>query len=358
VSAARPAVDIVVVNHNYGRFLEAALESACSQTHDRVNVIAVDDGSNDDSRAILERYADQIEVVLKERGGQASALNSGIARCRGDVLLPLDADDVLRPIAAERVTDALAADPAVAKVQFRMAVIDAGGQPTGATRPISHLRAPSGDMRRAELAFPFDIPWLPGGGTAFRLDVLRRILPIPERDYPVFGADWYLVHLSALLGRAAALDEVCAEYRAHGANAYELDRSDLDMRHVRDSIAFASVTAAHLARLADEIGLPHAEPILSVSDLANRLVSVKVEPRLHPIPDDRPSTLSLTAVRAVARRFDVALPMKAMFLCWFAAMTLAPRRQARRLGEVFLLPERRRRMNRLLRRMQRRRPPD
>jgi glycosyltransferase involved in cell wall biosynthesis len=348
-----PVVDIVITNHNYGRFLETAVSSACGQTYANVNVIAVDDGSTDDSRTILRRFDGSIEIVLKEQGGQASALNAGLARCGGDILLTLDADDVLRPDAAERVAAAFAADPGLAKVQFRMAVIDAEGRPTGATKPTSHLDAPSGDMRRAELAFPFDIPWLPGGGTAFRMNVVRRILPIPESDYPRCGADWYLVHLSALLGTAAALDDVCAEYRAHGDNAYEMDRTDLDLGHVRDTIAYASVTAAHLTRLAEEVGLEHPEPILSVSDLANRLVSVKLEPKRHPIADDRPFSLLFNAVRAIGRRFNASWQLKAMLVCWFVLTATAPRRLARRLGELFLFPERRRFANRLLGRMQR-----
>ena len=176
-----------------------------------------------------------------------------------------------------------ASDGRLAKVQFRMAVIDADGQLTGATKPISHLSAPIGEMSRAELSFPFDIPWLPGGGTAFRMEAMRRILPIPEADYPRCGADWYLVHLSALLGSAAALDDVCAEYRAHVLMHTKLDRPELDLAHVRDSIAYASTTTAHLSRLANEMGIEHDEPILSVSDLANRLVSVKLEPDSHPV---------------------------------------------------------------------------
>jgi hypothetical protein len=348
-----PVVDIVIANHNYGRFLEAAVESARDQTYGRVNVIAVDDGSNDDSREILRRFGGDVDVVLKQQGGQASALNAGIARCHGDILLILDADDVLRPQAAERVAEAFAADPDLSKVQFRMAVVDADGRPTGATKPTSHLDAPRGDMRRAELAFPFDIPWLPGGGTAFRTEKVRRILPIPESDYPDCGADWYLVHLSALLGTAAALDDVCAEYRAHGGNAYELDRHDLDLNHVRDTIAYAAATAPHIARLGDEMGLELPTPILSVSDLANRLVSVKLDPARHPIAGDRPASLLFQALRAVGRRFNVAWPMKALFVCWFGLMAVAPRRLAWRLAELFLFPERRRVANRLLGRLQR-----
>jgi Glycosyl transferase family 2 len=352
VTAAEPIVDIVVSNHNYGRFLDAALDSACGQTHPHVNVIAVDDGSTDDSPEILSRYADDVDVVLKQRGGQASALNAGIGRCEGDVLLILDADDVLRPDAAARVAAAFSADPKLVKAQFRMAVIDAGGRPTGATKPVAHLNAPSGDMRRAELAFPYDIPWLPGGGTAFRLDAVRRIMPIPEADYPRCGADWYLVHLTALLGTATALEETCAEYRAHGQNAYELERAGLDLGHLRDAIAYASATTVHLTRLARELGLVHPEPILSVADLANRLVSVKLEPDRHPIEGDRPWAIASDAVRAVRRRFDVAWPMKSMFVCWFVLVAAAPRGAARWLAELFLFPEKRRFANRLLARLQ------
>ena len=46
----------------------------------------VDDGSKDESRQIITDYGDKIIAVLKENGGQASALNAGVLACRGDVL--------------------------------------------------------------------------------------------------------------------------------------------------------------------------------------------------------------------------------------------------------------------------------
>ena len=55
-AAAQIAIDIVINNHNYARFLPAAIESACAQTHEKVNVIVVDDGSTDGSRQLLESY--------------------------------------------------------------------------------------------------------------------------------------------------------------------------------------------------------------------------------------------------------------------------------------------------------------
>jgi len=353
LSAPSPAVDVVVTNHNYARFLPQAIESACAQTHPDVNVIVVDDGSTDGSREVLRRFADRVEVVLKEQGGQASALNAGAERCRGDVLLVLDADDVLRPQAAERVAAAFAADPGLAKVQFPMAIVDADGRPTGEVKPGGHLRAPTGDQRRAELAFPFDLPWLPGGGTGFRTEAVRRILPIPERDYPRSGADWYLVHLTALLGEAALLDDVCAEYRVHGGNAYQLDRDQIDLDHLREAIVFAGATTRSLEALAGELGLAHPRPILSCADLANRLVSLKLEPGRHPVAADRPLGLLGAAVRATRRRFDVSWSMKALLVAWFALEAVAPRRLARPLAELFLFPGRRAGVNRLLGRLQR-----
>ncbi|HET7509790.1 MAG TPA: glycosyltransferase [Solirubrobacterales bacterium] len=346
-------VDVVVTNHNYGRFLPQAIESALAQSHPDVNVVVVDDGSSDDSRDVLRGYEDRVEVVLKEQGGQASALNAGLERCRGDVLLVLDADDRLRPQAAERVAAVFATRPELAKVQFPMAIVDAEGAPTGEVKPGGHLQAPTGDQRRAELAFPFDLPWLPGGGTGFRSEAVRRILPIPAADYPRSGADWYLVHLTALLGEAALLEEVCAEYRVHGGNAYELERDEIDLNHVREAIVFAGATTRSLEALADELGLEHPRPILSYADLANRLVSLKLDPERHPRAGDRLRSLLADAVRATRRRFDVSLPMKVLLVAWFALEVAAPRRLARPLAELFLFPGRRAGFNRLLGRWRR-----
>jgi glycosyltransferase involved in cell wall biosynthesis len=353
LSAAVLSVDVVVTNHNYARFLPQAIESACAQTHPDVNVVVVDDGSSDGSQEVLRRYEDRVEVVLKGQGGQASALNAGLERCRGEVLLVLDSDDVLRPHAATRVAAAFAAAPQLSKVQFPMAIVDAAGEPTGAVKPAAHLQAPVGDQRRAELASPFDLPWLPGGGTGFRTEAVRRILPIPAADYPRSGADWYLVHLTALLGEAALLEEVCAEYRVHGGNAYEQDRDAIDLDHVRESIAFAAATTRSLEALADELALARPARILSYADLANRLVSLRLDPARHPIRGERRLALLADAVRAVRRRFNVGPTMKALLVLWFAIEASAPKPLARKLAELFLFPGRRAGFNRVLGRLQR-----
>jgi Glycosyl transferase family 2 len=346
------AVDVVINNHDYGEFLEASIASARGQTHDPVKVIVVDDGSSDGSREILARQDPEVAVILKENGGQASALNAGMAESEGDVVIFLDADDVLRPEAAARAAAAFADDDEVSKVQFRMETIDAEGRPTGEIRPEPRLTMPSGDLRAAELARPYDLVWMATSGNAFRAEALRRILPIPERAYPATGADWYLVHLTALLGRVVSLDAIGAGYRVHGGNDYELEQANLDLRHVRQAVEFAATTSRELLRLAGELGQAHPDRILSIADLANRMTSLRLDPARHPIASDSAAGLLRDSFGACRRRDDVSPAMKALFVAWFAAMAVAPRRLARRLAELFMFPTRRRSLNRLLGRMQ------
>jgi Glycosyl transferase family 2 len=348
VEAASLRVDVVVNNFNYARYLPDAIESALAQTHQNVDVIVVDDGSTDDSREVLSAYEGRVDVVLKASGGQASALNEGFARTRGDVVIFLDADDLLRPEAAALVAGCFAADSEVVKVQYRMEVIDARGTPTGVIKPHDHIPLPYGDVRKAELTFPFDLAWLPTSGNAFRSESLRRILPIPEAEFRIL-ADAYLVHLTPLLGPVVSREEVAALYRIHGKNRYEPQEAVLELDHVRQAIRCAKATGEALDRLAGELALARRPgPILSVSDVALRLISLKLEPDRHPVAGDRVTGLLVDGVRAVSRRFDVSAEMKLLMAGWFVAMAVAPASFARRLAAAFAFPERRIRLNRLL----------
>jgi GT2 family glycosyltransferase len=347
------SVDIIVNNYNYGRFLADAVDSALAQSHPNVNVIVVDDGSTDDSRTILQRYRDRVELVFKVNGGQASALNAGFARSNGDAVIFLDSDDLLEPTAASLVAAAFSANPGAVKVQYRMEVVDREGRPTGVVKPPPHLPLPQGDMRQAELTFPFDLVWLPNGASAFRRDPLQSILPMPEKEFAAC-ADWYVVHLSALLGPVVSLEDVGAAYRVHGSNRHEPQAARLDLAHIRRTILYAAATAPALEHLGDELALKRPEgPILSVADVANRLISLKLAPALHPLTTDKVWSLARDGMRAATRRSDVSRRMKILFAGWFGSLALAPRPLARELAERFVFVQRRQRLNQFLGRMHR-----
>jgi hypothetical protein len=342
------AIDIVIDNYNYGRFLGAAIDSALAQGHPHSRVIVVDDGSTDQSREVMKRYGDRITTVFKENGGQASAFNAGWAHCRGDLVIFLDADDLLLPEAATRVAAAFAARPGAVRVQWRMEVIDESGRATGKVTPATHDLLPEGDLRRSILTFPFDLLRMATSANAFSTEALSRIMPVPEGEFAT-SADWYLQHLVPLLGEVVSLSEVGVAYRIHGGNSYQLARPVLDLDHVRATVRYAAATRRHLRRLAGELqmALPPG-PILSVSDLGNRLISRKLDPGDHPLPGDRVGRLTLGGAIGALRRFDVRWPAKLMFIAWFAAMAIAPRRVAVALAAAFLFPQRRGPIGRLL----------
>lgn len=348
-SGAPPAmVSIVVNNFNYGRFLREAIDSALQQVGVPVEVIVVDDGSTDNSREVIRAYSDRIVSVFKENGGQASAVNRGFTNSHAQVVIFLDADDILLPMAAARSAAVFAAQPGTAKVQYRMSVVDAQGRETGMIRPPPHIPLPSGDLRRQEVSFPFDLPWASMSANAFSAAALRQIIPMPAERYGRAGADWYLAHVAALFGDVCALDDVCALYRVHGANQYTHAEAVLDLEQVRQSIRYAAVTRERLQSFADRLSVERPATILSVSDVANRLTSLRLDPNEHPLPGETLPGLLGLGLRAASRRFDVRWPMKAMFMAYFVAMAVAPRPVARALAEQFFFPEKRRGLNRWL----------
>jgi hypothetical protein len=347
------SVDIVIDNYNYARFLGQAIDSALDQAHPPAHVIVVDDGSTDESRDVIASYGDRVTPVLTANGGQAAALNEGFRRSTSDLIIFLDADDVLIPDVVARVIAAARRDPSVAKIQYPMEVINEYGRLTTARKPPPYLSLPSGDLRRQELTMPFDMTWMSTSGNAFPRWVLQHLLPIPEVQF-ARCADWYLQHLTPLFGPVVSLDEVGARYRVHDANSYQLPSDHLDMDYVRQSVRYALVTKPEIERVADNLGLARPREILSVSDVANRLISKKLDPARHPVSADTVTGLVSKGLTAASRRFDVVPALRLGFAAWFVLMAAAPRPLARALAEALTFPDRRAVLNPLLGCMHRR----
>ncbi len=350
-------VSIVVNNYNYGRFLGEAIDSALAQTHSQVEVVVVDDGSTDDSRDIISSYGERIVSVFKENGGQASAFNAGFAGCNGDVVIFLDADDMLLPDTAGRVAAAFAHQPKLSKVQFRLELIDANGTPTGGYYPPNFQVMPNGDLRQLALDFPDDIARPPTSGNAFASWALRQVLPMPEEQYRVL-ADAYLLNLTLLLGPIVSLAEPGGRYRVHGENTFFTPT--IELNRLRNLLRVTQGTHAHQRRLAQSLGLLSPRPareVSSLSFLACRLVSLKLDPARHPIQGDRAVVLSSSGIAAALRRPGLSPVLRSLYVCWFAAMATAPKPAARWLSERLFYPERSRGVVRLLTRLRRDQSP-
>ncbi|MFC1831092.1 glycosyltransferase family 2 protein [Thermodesulfobacteriota bacterium] len=94
-----PAVSVIIPCYNQGAFLREAVESVRSQTFEDLEIIIVDDGSDDEQtdRICAAQEGLGIRVIRTANQGLASARNNGIAESKGQYILPLDADDKIAP---------------------------------------------------------------------------------------------------------------------------------------------------------------------------------------------------------------------------------------------------------------------
>jgi glycosyltransferase involved in cell wall biosynthesis len=154
-----PLVSVVIATYNMARFLPLALRSALDQSYENIEVLVVDDGSQDDTRAIMEPFRDdhRVRYVFQQNRGQASAKNRGIREARGEYVAFLDADDMWVPDKLERQMPLFLRSPAVGIVYSRFAYIDEAG---------TELRIEDYDLFRGRVSGPLLIRNFIGFGTS------------------------------------------------------------------------------------------------------------------------------------------------------------------------------------------------
>ncbi|HXM42397.1 MAG TPA: glycosyltransferase family A protein [Bryobacteraceae bacterium] len=130
-----PRASVVVPAYNAAAYLPYAIDSVLAQTYADWEIVIVDDGSIDHTRAMVDSYRlklqDRLQYVYQSNQGVSAARNSGIRAARGEFIALLDADDVWLPQRLERGVAALDADPAVGLVHAKVARIDTRGLVTG-----------------------------------------------------------------------------------------------------------------------------------------------------------------------------------------------------------------------------------
>ena len=97
-------VSVVIPVYNSEKYLEECLDSILEQTYQNVEIIAVDDGSEDSSLDILKRYS-KVHTFSQENQGLASSLNLGLSKIKGNWLKWFSPDDIMYPYTIETLVD-------------------------------------------------------------------------------------------------------------------------------------------------------------------------------------------------------------------------------------------------------------
>jgi glycosyltransferase involved in cell wall biosynthesis len=131
-------VSIVIPCHNQGRYLHVSIGSAQGQTHPRVEVIVVDDGSADSTASIGEQCGAM--VIRQKNSGVSVARNRGLEAAGGEYVVFLDADDELLPTAVETGLSVLSQAPDALCAVGRTSAMDAGGADVPSVPPRAIVR--------------------------------------------------------------------------------------------------------------------------------------------------------------------------------------------------------------------------
>ncbi len=317
-------VTIVINNYNYGRFLERSVTSALRQTYRAVEVIVVDDGSTDNSAAILAAFHGRCKVVAQPNLGQGGAYNAGFAASRGEAVLFLDADDALYPDAIATAMAAWRDD--VAKVQFYLDVVDADERPLGRRKP--NLAFTPGKEESLVRYYGY-YPSPAASGNLYARRVLERILPMDAARWRK-GADGYTVALAALYGPIVSIDRSLGLYRAHGGNQSETGGITVALlrRRLGNELDREAALKAHAATLGRSIDRDLCMTI--PQHCKSRLLSLLLEPAAHPVAGDGVIKLVLAAIGASWRFPHSRLPKRIVSSLAFVAIPLLPRRWLQR----------------------------
>jgi glycosyltransferase involved in cell wall biosynthesis len=125
-----PIVSVVMPMRNAERYVEASLQSLLVQREVDLEVVVVDDGSQDRSAAIVRELADgRVHLVKSEGEGIAAALNKGLAMCRGVFAARCDADDLFPLGRLARHVNWLTQHPDIGAICGSFSTIDAKGKP-------------------------------------------------------------------------------------------------------------------------------------------------------------------------------------------------------------------------------------
>jgi len=332
-----PTISVCITNHNYAAYLPSSIESVLAQTYPSVELVVVDDGSTDGSRQVLEQYEDRVGLILQEQAGQAAAGWAAFQAATGDVVVFLDADDVLHPGVCAEIAEAFGAEPDLAMVQWRLGTMDAAGRPLSRVIPPRPGLMPSGDLSCHILRIR-NWNYQVASGTAYAAWAARRVLPaeLPEGEY--HALDQWLNELMPLLGPVRSLDVIGASRRLHSASFSETERAPAEWP--RRMIRLMRNSHERVRALATELGRDCPEDVRDFRDpafLGWRLWSLTVEPDKHPFPDDRRSTMAIQGIATSLTHPYFPWRHRVKRAAWFAAIGSLPRSAARRTVSRFPL---------------------
>ena len=164
-----PQISVVIPTYNRAGIVPKAIDSVLAQTYPAAEIIVVDDGSKDDTRAVLASYGSRITAISQPNGGLSAARNTGIRAAKTDWVAFLDDDDEYTPDRLAIAVESIARHPDVAVHVTNTAIVNEDGTELD----MFVLRGrPTANLMRLDSP----LPWVLGGCFFAQTMVARRAL--------------------------------------------------------------------------------------------------------------------------------------------------------------------------------------
>lgn len=201
---SRPLISVMIGAYNAAPYLGEAVESVLGQSYRPLELIVVDDGSDDGTGDVARGFGEALTYVRQENAGNGAARNRALQEARGELFAFLDADDRFTPTKLELQWAALGADPSL-------------------DLAFGHVRefvSPElTDHQRAEVRppAPGPMPWTAPNLMLIRREAFERVGLFAEDVKVGVTVDWYARAIEQGL-KAVMLPDVVLERRLHLSN--------------------------------------------------------------------------------------------------------------------------------------------
>ncbi len=318
-------LSIVITNYNYEEFVGNSIASALSVQWEALEIVVVDDGSTDNSRDVIRGFGDRVTAIFQPNGTQRVACNTGYARSTGDVVMFLDADDMLEPSIATEIAKVWR--PGISKIQFQVARMDGAGHLTGSVSPV-YDPLPTPDLIRHWSRTTTAYPSPPGSGNAYSRTFLDRIFPIG--DACGAAGDSACIAAAPLFGDVVTIAKPLVRYRIHSRNDSNVQQDDRTFSREVDR-------AIRRFRYQQELGqglglvLPDETIFRSLHLLQHRAASLRLTPTLHPLAGDGRGRALGDTLRALAGFSAMSVRRRSILAAWLVLTLTAPLPLSRKL---------------------------
>lgn len=207
-------VTVLMPIYNAERFLHDSIGSLLNQTSNQWKLICIDDGSTDNSKAIVEEYCkknSRISLICQENAGPAVARARAIEIADTEYVAILDSDDAYAPDYIEKMlarAEKTDADSIVPDVEFGY-----GNSKKLPNMFEQHNLSPDMIIEDGKEAFAMTIPWQLHGWQMVRTSLAKKYYTVQQASYSKFNSDEFITRLLYLKSKKVALCPAIYKYR-------------------------------------------------------------------------------------------------------------------------------------------------